>query len=65
MIHANYLVIGSGVAGLTYAVKIATRFPNKAVTIVTKADEQESNTKYAQGGVAAVMDLEEDPFGII
>jgi len=62
MVQANYLVIGSGVAGLTYAVKIAQRFPNKTVIIVTKADEQESNTKYAQGGVAVVLDLEEDSF---
>jgi L-aspartate oxidase len=62
MVCTNYLVIGSGVAGLTYAVKIATRFPDKAVTIVTKACEQESNTKYAQGGVAVVTDLEEDSF---
>ena len=62
MVNANFLVIGSGVAGLTYAVKIAQRFPNKTVIIVTKADEQESNTKYAQGGVAVVLDLEEDSF---
>ena len=62
MVHANFLVIGSGVAGLTYAVKIAQRFPDKTVIIVTKADEHESNTKYAQGGVAVVLDLEEDSF---
>jgi L-aspartate oxidase len=62
MVQANYLVIGSGVAGLTYAVKIAQRFPDKTVIIVTKADEEESNTKYAQGGVAVVLDLEEDSF---
>tara|TARA_R110002050_G_scaffold25604_2_gene68166 strand:- start:9884 stop:11473 length:1590 start_codon:yes stop_codon:yes gene_type:complete len=62
MVSTNYLVIGSGVAGLTYAVKIAQRFPNRSVTIITKADEQESNTKYAQGGVAVVTDLEEDSF---
>ena len=47
---------------MTYAVKIAQRFPNRSVTIITKADEQESNTKYAQGGVAVVTDLEEDSF---
>ena len=58
----NYLVIGSGVAGLTFAVKIAENFPNKTITIVTKSDEDESNTKYAQGGVAVVLDTEEDSF---
>ncbi|MFI0490115.1 FAD-binding protein, partial [Flavobacterium sp.] len=56
MIHTNYLIIGSGVAGLTFAVKIAERFPDKKVTIVTKASEDESNTKYAQGGIAIVTD---------
>ena len=54
MISTNYLVIGSGIAGLTFAVKIAEKFVNKKVTIVTKGDEDESNTKYAQGGIAVV-----------
>ena len=62
MITTDYLVIGSGVAGLTFAVKIAERFPKKKITIVTKGDEAESNTKYAQGGVAVVLDMEEDSF---
>ena len=56
MITTNYLVIGSGVAGLTFAVKIAEKFPNKTITIITKSNEDESNTKYAQGGVAVVLD---------
>ncbi len=58
----DYLVIGSGVAGLTFAVKIAERFPKRNIVIVTKASEDESNTKYAQGGVAIVLDKEEDSF---
>jgi len=62
MISTNYLVIGSGIAGLTYAVKIAERFPNKTITIVTKGEEDESNTKYAQGGVAVVQDVQKDSF---
>ena len=62
MIKTNYLVIGSGVAGLTYAVKIAEKFPKKSITIVTKSTEDESNTKYAQGGVAVVLDFEKDSF---
>ena len=56
MITTNYLIIGSGVAGLTFAIKIANRFPDKTITIVTKSNEAESNTKYAQGGVAIVVD---------
>ena len=62
MISTNFLVIGSGVAGLTYAVKMAEKFPEKTVTIVTKGDEDESNTKYAQGGVAVVLDTKKDSF---
>lgn len=62
MIQTNFLVIGSGVAGLTFASKIAQALPEKTVTIVTKADEEESNTKYAQGGVAVVLDMKEDSF---
>ena len=62
MIQTNYLIIGSGVAGLTFAVKIAERFPDKKVTIVTKANENESNTKYAQGGIAIVTDKAEDSY---
>ncbi|MFI1744541.1 L-aspartate oxidase [Thalassobellus sediminis] len=58
----NYLVIGSGIAGLTFSVKIAEKFPDRRVVIVTKASEDESNTKYAQGGVAVVLDKENDSF---
>jgi len=56
----DFLVIGSGIAGLTFAVKTAERFPDRKVTIITKADEDESNTKYAQGGVAAVWNMSTD-----
>lgn len=58
----NYLVIGSGVAGLTFAIKMAEQFPDRNVVIVTKSNEDESNTKYAQGGVAIVLDKEKDSF---
>jgi L-aspartate oxidase len=62
MITTNYLIIGSGVAGLTFAIKIADRFPDKKVTIVTKSNADESNTKYAQGGIAIVTDKTEDSY---
>ncbi len=62
MIQTNYLIIGSGVAGLTFALKIAEQFPAKKVTIVTKANENESNTRYAQGGIAIVTDKIEDSY---
>src|SRR5215212_9376007 len=60
--QTDFLVIGSGIAGITYAVKIAREFPDKKVLIITKAQADETNTKYAQGGIAGVMDFENDSF---
>lgn len=55
-LQSDILILGSGVAGLTVAIKLAKTLPDKKVFVVTKAEESESNTKYAQGGVAAVWD---------
>lgn len=60
--QTDFLVIGSGIAGLTYALKVARQFPDKKVTVLTKAAADETNTKYAQGGIAVVNDLENDSF---
>lgn len=60
--RTDFLVIGSGIAGLTFAVKTARQFPDKTITIITKANTDETNTKYAQGGIAVVNDLEHDSF---
>ncbi len=60
--QTDFLVIGSGIAGLTYALKISQHFPDRQITIITKAAADETNTKYAQGGVAVVNDLENDSF---
>jgi L-aspartate oxidase len=52
----DFLVLGSGIAGLTFALKVA---PHGSVAIVTKKDRAESNTNYAQGGIAAVTSRED------
>ena len=52
----DFLVLGSGIAGLSYALKVA---PFGRVAIVTKKDRAESNTNYAQGGIAAVTSKED------
>lgn len=62
MVKHDFLIIGSGLAGLTYALKVAKRYPQKQVAIVTKAAANESNTKYAQGGMAVVIDTVTDSY---
>ncbi len=52
----DFLVLGSGIAGLTFALKVA---PRGRVAIVTKKDRAESNTNYAQGGIASVTSKED------
>src|SRR3989442_7060777 len=52
----DFVVLGSGIAGLTFALKVA---PHGDVAIITKKNRAESNTNYAQGGIAAVTSKED------
>ena len=52
----DFVVLGSGIAGLSFALKVASR---GRVAIFTKKDSAESNTNYAQGGIAAVTSKED------
>lgn len=53
----DHLVIGSGLAGLNSALNLADR--GRRVAVVTKRQIDDCNTRYAQGGVACVMDIED------
>src|SRR6187431_3597240 len=56
----DFVVIGSGIAGLTFALKAAT---HGSVAVITKRKGADSNTAWAQGGIACVTS-DEDSFGL-
>ena len=56
----DYLVIGSGIAGMSFALKVAG--PQSKVALICKTGIDEANTALAQGGVASVTNLEVDDF---
>ena len=57
----DFLIIGSGVAGMSYALKVSQN-SNYSVALVCKTTLEESNTSKAQGGIASVTDLNVDNF---
>jgi L-aspartate oxidase len=61
-LKTDVLIIGSGIGGLSTAIKLAEKRTELSITVLTKTEEGESNTRYAQGGVAAVWDKEVDSF---
>jgi len=58
-LQTDFIVIGSGVAGLRAAIELASAGAN--VTVLTKDKASESNTEYAQGGVAVVLSDDDNP----
>jgi L-aspartate oxidase len=54
--HYDYVVLGSGIAGLTFALNVAEK---GSVAVITKKNRAESNTNYAQGGIACVTSSED------
>jgi len=57
----DFLIIGAGVAGMSYALKVARAHKGK-ICMICKTKLDEANTSFAQGGVASVTNLEVDNF---
>src|SRR6266550_2699435 len=57
-LRGDYVIVGSGIAGLRAAVELS---PAGTIVIITKADPSESNTEYAQGGIAAAIGPDDSP----
>ena len=57
-VRGDFIIVGSGIAGLRAAVELA---PAGDIVIITKADPSESNTEYAQGGIAAAIGTDDSP----
>ena len=55
----DFLVIGSGIAGMSFALKVAKK---GTVALICKTELEEANTYFAQGGVASVTNLQVDNF---
>lgn len=62
MITTDILVIGGGIAGLSFIAKAAQSFPHLKIVLLTKEHCIESNTRYAQGGIAIALDGKSDSF---
>ena len=58
----DILVIGSGISGLTYAIKAAEQNPELHLVLIAKDELAETNTRYAQGGIAVVTNFINDSF---
>lgn len=61
-IQTDVLIIGAGVAGFSTAIKIAQLRPELSITVLTKTNTKESNTSWAQGGIATVWDFHVDDY---
>src|SRR5512140_4041755 len=58
--HVDFLVLGGGVAGLSFALEAAG---HGSVLVLTKRQRSEGSTQYAQGGIASVLGAD-DKFGL-
>ncbi len=61
-IETDVLIIGAGVAGLSAAIKLAMKRSDLNITVLSKTNTTESNTSWAQGGIASVWDFSIDGY---
>lgn len=59
---SDIVIVGSGIAGLSLAIQVAQRRSDLKITVLAKTTEKESNTNFAQGGIATVWDVQVDNF---
>lgn len=62
MTKTDILVIGTGIAGLSFAIKTARKRPDLSIVLMTKSSAETSNTQFAQGGIAVVTNKLKDSF---
>jgi L-aspartate oxidase len=62
MLKTDILIIGSGISGLFFAMKIAKKRPDLSLVIMTKETAKNTNTRFAQGGIAVVTENLVDSF---
>lgn len=58
--HYDVIVIGSGIAGLSFILELKKQNPQCKIALLCKANLEESNTRYAQGGIAAALSDHQD-----
>lgn len=61
-IKSDVIIVGSGVAGLSFAIKLAKRKPHSKISVLSKAGLALSNSHFAQGGIATVTQTINDTF---
>lgn len=58
----DILIVGAGIAGLSQAIALAEKDNSLSIGVVSKSELQETNTRLAQGGIAAVMSTQSDSY---
>jgi L-aspartate oxidase len=60
--NSDVLVIGTGISGIAFSIKLALKSPQTEIILISKTNLMEGNTRYAQGGIAVVSDFKKDSY---